>query len=546
MSQSLWIDPGEMRASASELDRLAHETAQLVAELKATLAHEGECWGTDEPGKTFAKTYVPAEKQGMEGFENLVAEVQALGADVRNLTDTFENLDREGGAQVRNANPTIADATSADPMGSAYPTSSPTPTYPNHIAQSPRQPTGSSRAPDNSTAGNTNSRPPGAMASPATDPSRQPAVQQQPAAQQQPDSADSGSPGNGSDTDPSGDGQQPAVSTPGTSAPTASPAGGPARSSTTPANSGTVARTASDRPATAPPWARSSAGTASPSTPETANAPENHTPPRVSPPRPPNPAKRDQDKHRTTPPRREPAAMRPRPDTDDEAMRILREMAARHDLELTGFETAGIAEQTAQDIADAVDAVLGKYSIILCGIEIAAAGPQVRVENRSEAAASGSAAGTSQPPEPWIVLTRAAAADPGLLIERDSVATQSTVDTMLRHRPMYATMLLELGHVLDLTAGLRARSETQRALITEYLRISGAQADNLGRIVSDYKRWRAQLGDYCFDNRMLVPGRALAAGFAAVELHGSRARGPAKVLHRLLVVMARAALSDRR
>lgn len=225
-------------------------------------------------------------------------------------------------------------------------------------------------------------------------------------------------------------------------------------------------------------------------------------------------------------------------------MRILREMAARHGLEITGFEATGVAEQTAQDIADAVDAVLTRYSILLRGIAIAASGPLSHVENRCATAASDSGVDFSQAPEPWIILTRAAVEDPGLLIERDRVTTRSTHKT--ERRPMRATMLLELGHVLDLTGRLRARREAQRALITEYLRISGAQDNNLSHIVSGYKRWRAQLDDYSFDNDALSPGRALAAGFAAVEMYGSKARGPAKVLHRLLVAMARTAMPDKR
>ncbi|WP_067679352.1 hypothetical protein [Nocardia miyunensis] len=545
MSESLWIDTGEVRASARELDQVADETAQMVAELKAALAQEGDCWGNDEPGKTFAKTYVPGEKQGMDGLDNLVAAVRAMGADLRDLTDAFENQDMSGATRIRNADPANTDTSTTNPTASASPTSSPASGYPDR-AQPTQQSTGSSGTPT-AAAHDTGSGPSDSTASPASTSNQQPATRQQPAAQQQPGSSDSGSPSNGSgsaDDSSNADQQQPTAPASSTSAPSAA-RGADARTSTTPAVPNAAARTVSSRPAADTPWARNSSG---PSTPETANSPESRTPPRVSPPRkadrPPSPAKPGKEERRATPARREPAAVRPRPRTDDEAMRILRELAARHGLEIAGFEAASVAEQTAQDIADAVDAVLAKYSIIFRGIAIAANGPLSRVENRCETATSGSHPDSSQAPEPWIVFTRMAVEDPGLLIGRDRVATRFTDKTP--RRPMYATMLLELGHVLDLTGGLRAQREAQRALITEYLRISGAQDNNLGRIVSGYKRWRAQLDDYSFDNDTLSPGRALAAGFAAVEMHGSKARGPAKVLHRLLVVMARATLPDKR
>ncbi|MBY8862067.1 hypothetical protein K7711_36710 [Nocardia sp. CA2R105] len=547
MSESLWVDTGAMRASARELDQVADETARMVAELKAALGQEGDCWGNDEPGETFAKTYVPGEKQGMEGMDNLVAAVRAMGVDLRNITDSFENQDDSGATQVRTADPANTGTSTTDPP----PISSPTSGYPNQSARPTQQSTGSPGTPTTA-ADNTGSGPSDSAARPATSTN-----QQQPAARQQPGSSESGSPGNssapaddGSNADQQqADQQQPTEPAPSTAAPNtpATPAtrGADARTSTTPANPNAAARNISARPAAATPWARNAARS---STPETANSPESRTPPRVSPPRkpdrPPSPAKPGEEKRRATPARREPAAVRPRPETDDEALRILREMAARHGLEITGFEATGVAEQTAQDIADAVDAVLTKYSILLRGIAIAASGPMSHVENRCATDISYSGADFSQTPEPWIVLTRAAVEDPGLLIERDRVATRSADKT--ERRPMYATMLLELGHVLDLTGRLRARHEAQRALITEYLRISGAQANNLGHIVSGYKRWRAQLDDYSFDNDALSPGRALAAGFAAVEMHGGKARGPAKVLHRLLVVMARAAVPDRR
>ncbi|MBF6245339.1 hypothetical protein IU471_17395 [Nocardia elegans] len=208
-------------------------------------------------------------------------------------------------------------------------------------------------------------------------------------------------------------------------------------------------------------------------------------------------------------------------------MQIIHAMADRHNLRVTGFETSGLTVQTALEIAEAVDAVLTKYPLPLHGIAVTGAGDELsRVENRAEAEA----------PEPWIVLDRAAIADPGTLSGRDRTRDRPVE---FEDRAVRARMLRELGQVVDLVGGFRARTMAQRALITEYLRMTGTDGRTLAHVTEGYRRWRDQLGEYCFRNGVLDPGRALSAGFAGVEQGGVQAPGPAKVLHRLLLTMAR-------
>ncbi|MEV0105089.1 hypothetical protein AB0H42_01950 [Nocardia sp. NPDC050799] len=549
MTDPLWLDPGEMHASAAELDAVAEEVAQMVAELKAALAHDGECWGNDKPGKTFAESYVPSSEQGMAGLENLVDGVRAIGAGIRATTAALAEVDTAGATQVSSFDPT--GMMSADSSAQAYRSPESTWRYPERIDQPVQQPTGSTRLRGDSTANAGGTRPSGSAQQTTTD--RSPSVQQQqpapePAQRQpfepdRPDTADPSAPDRGAGADPSRDAQPATFPAPSISTPVlTTPRGAEASASTASADPKQPAgRTDSARTGPASPWGRNAGGPFRPLGAGSSVPQDNSAPPQASPPRttdrPPARAKPVEDPRRTPPRERE--AVRARRESSDEAMAILREMAARHDLEIAGFETAGIAEPTAHEIAEAVDTVLAGHPIILCGIQVAEDGPPSLVENRSEAAAI-PAAGTSPPPEPWIVLSGAAAADPGVIIERDRVRPGS-VHPLLRQRPMYVTMLLELGRVLDLTGGSRARGEAQRTLIAEYLRISGAGDESLGRIVTGYKSWRAELGDYCFDNGMFSPGRALAAAFAAVELHGPDAPASAKALHRLLVSMAQAA-----
>ncbi|MGW5751781.1 hypothetical protein [Nocardia rhamnosiphila] len=558
MTDPLWLDPDAMHASAAEFDQMADELAQMLAELRATSLREGESWGTDEPGKAFAESYVPTAEQGMAGFENLVDRVRALGAGLRAATGTYTDTDNAGSAQVRNYDPALYPDAGMNPAASTSPALVAAANPADRTGVPTQQTTGAGQRPadDPIAAEAGQNAADGTQPDATTDADRaQPG--EAPQSPHQPDSGEPGSPEPGTDPGVPEQEPQPPLHAPGAPAPVgaaaASPGTQPPRNSEASAPKApegpkpAAARTASAGSADTP-WGRNSPGSPRSGAPIGATAPESQIPPRAVPPRtadrPPASAKPDAGPRRTPPSRKEAMAASPRRETDEAAMEILRDLAARRDLEIIGFETSGIAEQTAREIAEAVDAVLIEHPAILCGLEVADTGPLSRAENRS-AEAVDSAVNSPQPPEPWIVLHVTATADPGVLIGRDR-AGHVPVDSLLQQRPMYVTMLRELGQVLDLTGGLRARAEAQRALITEYLRISGAQGDTLGRIVSGYKSWRAELGDYCFDDRTFSPGRALAAGFAAVQLAGSEAPAAAKTLHRLLVAMARAALPGNR
>ncbi|MEV0295961.1 WXG100 family type VII secretion target [Nocardia sp. NPDC050710] len=555
MGQSLYVDPDEMRRTAAELRALAEETARVVAELKADLAREGECWGDDKPGKTFAESYVPGAKQGMTGFENLVQNVEAMSSNLRSTVESFENQDRDAGNSIRDSD---SDTGSTRVPGTTYPSWN---DQSNSGGDQDRQAPGTGQAPNDAAQSGSGSPAAGNNGTNA----------QQPAGQRHADSS-AGSNSPGSDSGPGGHQQQapsqpttpgPNPSAPAASAPSpaasASPSPGSGRGAGTPTTSTPNAQPPGGRNASAPaasrnpgaPWSKLGTGTSpeqqSPppggrnasaprnpgapwSKPGTGTSPEQQPPPRVAPPRrpaAPKPAPEPEQRKNPAP------KVQPKPVTGDEAMRIITAMAVRHNLHITGFEASGISAQTAQEISDAVDSVLTKYPIALRGIEIAESGGDLSsVENRAEPTAP-----EPEPePEPWIVLDRRAVDDPGALSGRDQPRARPVGNA---HRPMRTRILREFGHVADLVGGFRARQTVQRALITEYLRVTGAEGRTLAHVVDGYRRWRDQLGENCFRDGVLDPGRALAEGFATVEQGGVQAPGPAKVLHRLLLVMAR-------
>ncbi|MBF6350671.1 WXG100 family type VII secretion target [Nocardia flavorosea] len=538
MSNSLSVDPAELRASAAKLLRQAEEAEQMLESIKAIIAEQGKCWGDDELGETFGKNYEPDSERGVEGFADIVADLRSMSANLQNSAAEFEQQDRRGAQQI--TDPTVPGTTQAllphrpivagispDTSGNPVPT-----------GDSGVQQTTGVRPVAGRTVAEASPVPEPAVspgADPGTGPGPGDTSQESPESRRSPDSPGSEPPG----AEPPGTPEDsPANTVPNTPAAVrdtarphgTSPAPAPGRQPETPAprSSGTPA----GKPATESPWSQSKPNRPGARPSVFPAAPSGETPPRVSPPqtpaRPPhNPGAKPAEQAKRPEKKPKPQVAQPaNTPTDPEAMRILREMAARHGLSLEGFESTGLDVRAAQDIADAVDLVLVRYPTVLCGIAISeAADSPASVENRAKAAARGAVA-------PWIVLTRHAAANPR------SAADRTPGSNTIPDRPMYTTILGQLGAAFDLMGGFRARNEAQRTLIAEYLRLHGAQGETLGQVVAGYKRWRARLGKDCFDHGVLVPARALAAGFVEVETKYDTASSPAKVLHRALVAMA--------
>ncbi|WP_433525828.1 hypothetical protein ACQPZ2_13475 [Nocardia pseudovaccinii] len=546
MAESLWADLDAMRASSAQLDGVADEVARMVADLKADLAREGEFWGNDDPGKMIADSYVPGADRAMEGMQNLVEAVRAMQSQLAGAAETFAQQDLGGAEHIDNANPTTltTEPDGYDTGGYRTPISAPItaqPTSQGSVPVSNPDPTTTDgpKVDDSAAQHNTGQSPS------AQSPSAQSATPQSdsPADDNGRNQDTGGNGGTDGSQDPTGDPESTGdIATPGSTgaAPAANTAAANPTASAAPrANpvsakeSGPAARAAgtpwSGNPANTP-WSKSPAASSPTST------PSNGAPPRVSPPRPGGRPGTDKDatdkgKQKRTAPRR---AVARRAETDNEAMRIASEMAARHNLEIRGFETAGIHETTVREMAAALDTVLDRYTLPLHGIEITdLAGDPSRVENRNTAM-------ETDDPSPWIVLDRTAAANSHL----PGVTAAPSPKVGQPERPMYATMMRALGGVLDVSGGFQARAEAQRALITEYLRIHGAKGDTLARVVSGYRQWRSALSEHSFRNGVFAPATALAEAFAAVELDGEAASGPAKALHRLLVTMAKASIFD--
>ncbi|MET8873294.1 hypothetical protein [Nocardia sp. NPDC004604] len=201
--------------------------------------------------------------------------------------------------------------------------------------------------------------------------------------------------------------------------------------------------------------------------------------------------------------------------TEPPAHQIAVEMAARHELEITGFHAARVDIYAVREIAAAIDDMLGKYPIALRGIAITDPDDGVGAVR----------GGSSETPRSksraiWMVLhgpTLATLVPPtGNAPPRRWLRRRRTAD-----RPVYAAVVREFGCALEVAGDFRARQEAQRRLVTESLR-GGA--------------------DLAYSP--LDPGPALVDAFTEVALYGDRAGKLAKALHDMLVKMAGAETTD--
>ncbi|BDU01698.1 hypothetical protein [Nocardia sputorum] len=202
------------------------------------------------------------------------------------------------------------------------------------------------------------------------------------------------------------------------------------------------------------------------------------------------------------------AAPEPTGPDPSEALRIAREMSARHGLEVVGFDAATVDVQVIREIASALDELLTKYPIPLRGVELTDDAESRPRPARGPAEQSAESA-------IWIVLDRAALNPPAPVETRRIFRRRGPAE-----RPVYTAVAREFAGALDAAGGFRARQEALRTLINESLRGGGG---GLG---------------------LLDPGRALIDGFTEVVLRGERAGASAKELHGALVKMARAESSD--
>ncbi|WP_433527000.1 hypothetical protein ACQPZ2_20395 [Nocardia pseudovaccinii] len=515
MAEQFYADPAALRARAPEHERIAADVAATVQTLRNALSAEGAPWGDDDAGRAFAQSYLPEHKQTMDDLDSLVEVLRQSGGDLRQLANNLEDIDLLGARSVGNAGnetqndagPTAVgngtDAHSTDNNAGTEPNATQPPTAPafapnavQPIDQTPaavRRPTGT-RSTD--------------IGTPAADGASSSPQRSDDTSGSRPDRDQPGSDQSGTD--------QPATGSAGSPAAGVQPVAQADVGRTRPA-AGSRAVAGGSPAAGGTPWSK----TGGPGTPWSKPTTR---PPRVS-----APDAGRQDAPPRIPGRPAPARATGKGDDPNRkiaqpnsgeslAERLARELAERYGVQAFGFDTPGVPDVVLTEIVDAVDTVLPQYPQVdlqAIGIDELPDGEPTRLEWDS-------ASHTSR-----IVLAAHAATDPE--------QAGRTAAAGSAQRPVYASIVCELGAALDAAGGFRARSTAQRELLTAYLPQAREDRGSLNRTVSGFRTWRAQLSARSFHREQLDPATALAEAFTDVVLNASRATPPAQVLHSLLV-----------
>lgn len=93
MSSKFSLEAGEFAGQEPAFTNAGSELIAAVGHLQATIAREGWCWGDDEPGREFEKTYRPDADKAVQDLHNLVAILHHTGTVIKQSADAFNHQD---------------------------------------------------------------------------------------------------------------------------------------------------------------------------------------------------------------------------------------------------------------------------------------------------------------------------------------------------------------------------------------------------------------------------------------------------------------------
>jgi uncharacterized protein YukE len=99
MGAEVVVDSAALRAVAPRFVELADAVEAAERELSSALAAEGECWGADETGQSFAQTYVGEVAPTVDAVTMLAQVLTSVRDRMVHTADNYDNTDtRFGGA----------------------------------------------------------------------------------------------------------------------------------------------------------------------------------------------------------------------------------------------------------------------------------------------------------------------------------------------------------------------------------------------------------------------------------------------------------------
>lgn len=214
--------------------------------------------------------------------------------------------------------------------------------------------------------------------------------------------------------------------------------------------------------------------------------------------------------------------------------RIGEDLAARHGIEVFGFEAPGLDTHTVGEIALAVDDMLTKYpnaKTELVSVGIRRLRSEFGLTEKLWTTTDGSNRVGSR-----ISFSAEVAKNPTALFKGVTEFVQKGYfNPGSERRPAYSTIVHEFGHVLANVDGEKVLDKADSALLDHFMRRYGSEKFVEVDPENSFKKWRAQLSGYSFWREDLYGAEALPDAFTDVEINRERASEPAQVLHKLLV-----------
>lgn len=98
------VDPVRLRGASPQFDRAADQLEDARTALEAALHAEGPCWGADDAGQMFARSYLPQAEATTTAVGAVVEALRAIRVSLDASADTWEGCDqgaagRLGGGQ---------------------------------------------------------------------------------------------------------------------------------------------------------------------------------------------------------------------------------------------------------------------------------------------------------------------------------------------------------------------------------------------------------------------------------------------------------------
>jgi uncharacterized protein YukE len=87
------VQTDRLRRGAGGFGSSGDALSQAGTTLGSALDAQGQCWGNDESGQTFAKDYVPNSQKIRDAFGSLAEALQAIKTALDESANTYDNVE---------------------------------------------------------------------------------------------------------------------------------------------------------------------------------------------------------------------------------------------------------------------------------------------------------------------------------------------------------------------------------------------------------------------------------------------------------------------